>query len=93
MNRLIRILLATLTGLGLLFGVVAIGAPAAVAAMGRYVTPAKFNRVKLDMTMGRVHKIFGTAGKFDFIEAARPGKPAQQYRYYPATAKHIQATG
>jgi hypothetical protein len=76
MNRIIRILLATLTGLGLMFGVVAIGAPAAVAAKPTpYVTKAEFNQVRKGMPMWKVHRIFDVNGKQIYYD---PGNPARK---------------
>ena len=57
MNRLNRILLATLTGLGLLFGVVAIGAPAAVQnAVVDTVSHLGVRHIDMPLTPWRVWK-------------------------------------
>ena len=91
MNRLTRILLATLTGLGLLFGLVAVGAPAAVAAKPTpYVTKAEFKQVRRGMTMNKVHRIFDVTGKQTSYMSGYPGKwgwPATQSREYKAKSK------
>lgn len=82
MNRPIRILLATLIGLGLLFGVVAIGAPAAVAKPTPYVTKAEWNQIRKGMPLWKVHRIFDTNGW------KRGQGYGELYRQYPDGTKY-----
>lgn len=85
MKRISQAITATLTGLAVMFGLVAVGTPAAVAATPtNYVTKAEYNKVRKGMDIKRVHRIFDVNGKQVLYFRAEPniGLPASQSRGY-----------